>query len=162
VSRFELPPVWLLLFAILAWAQGRFYYFGPSGSPLTDFLGGLLVGGGILLMLLAVVQFRKVQTTIHPHNQPKALITGGIYKRTRNPIYIGDLMILAGLCLYWEAWPSLLLVAVLWWVFDRRFVQPEEARLRTAFGHQFLKYAAKTPRWLRGGNAKDHVVRPRG
>ena len=51
-------------------------------------------------MLVAAIQFRKMRTTIHPHNQPAALITGGIYQRTRNPIYIGDLGILTGLCLY--------------------------------------------------------------
>ena len=88
MSRLDLPPVWLLLFAILAWAQGTYFHIGPIGGPLADFLGGLLVGGGILLMLLAAVQFRKAQTTIHPHNQPDTLITGGVYKRTRNPIYI--------------------------------------------------------------------------
>jgi protein-S-isoprenylcysteine O-methyltransferase Ste14 len=160
MSRLNLPPVWLLLFAILAWTQGKYLHIGPISGSLTDFLGGLLVGGGILLMLVAAAQFRKARTTIHPHNQPDALITGGIYKRTRNPIYIGDLMIFAGLCLYWEAWPSLLLVAVLWWIFDRHFVRPEEARLRATFGHQFLKYAARTPRWIRRENAKDDVTRP--
>ena len=161
MSRLDLPPIWLFLFAVIAWLQAKYLHAGPDGGALSDFLGGLLVGGGILLMLLAVAQFRKARTTVHPHNQPDALITRGIYQRTRNPIYIGDLMILVGLCLYWEAWPSLFLAAPLWWILDRRFVQPEEARLRAAFGHQFLKYAAKTPRWLRRENSRDDVFRRR-
>ncbi len=84
----DLPPVWLLAFAVPAWFQARFLDLGLGlGGGLADLLGGLLVGGGILLIVLAALEFRRHRTTLDPRKAPVALITSGIYKRSRNPIY---------------------------------------------------------------------------
>lgn len=144
----DIPPLWLLIGALLGWGQATFLPVGPPGGALTDLLGGLLVGGGLLLMLLAVVEFRKHSTTIVPHLTPDALITEGVFRRTRNPIYLGDVLILTGLLLRWEAWLALPLAAVLVVILDRRFIRAEEARAREAFGPAFDAYCARTRRWI--------------
>ena len=145
----DLPPVWLVACLILAWVQATHYSMGLSfGGAWSDFLGGLLVGGGILLMVLAVVEFRKHQTTVIPHHTPSRLIQSGIFHRTRNPIYLGDALVLAGLILRWDAVLALPLVPVFVWVIEKRFVIPEENRMRREFRADFARYANKTRRWV--------------
>ena len=145
----DLPPVWLMVFAACAWWQAQNLSLGLSlAHPVTMLLAGLLVGGGVVLGVLAVMEFRKHKTTIIPHQDADTLIQSGIFRRSRNPIYLADVIILAGLCLYWDAILSLVLVPLLVWVLERRFIVPEENRLRRKFRADFARYAEKTRRWV--------------
>lgn len=145
----DMPPVWLAGFIVLAWAQARFYTAGLHfGGAWADFVGGLLVGGGVVLMLLAFAEFRRHRTTVIPHNTPDALIQSGIFKRSRNPIYLGDALILAGLILRFDAVLSLPLIPIFVWVIEKRFVIPEENRMRRKFRADFARYEQKVRRWL--------------
>jgi protein-S-isoprenylcysteine O-methyltransferase Ste14 len=145
----DTPPVWLCLFAILAWNQSRLLPLGLSlDHPVTHLLGGLFVGAGLVLIILAAFEFRNHKTTIVPHKTPTALIQTGVFKRSRNPIYLADLLILIGLCLRWDAIVSLVLVPVLAWTLERRFIIPEENRMRREFRAEFARYAQKTRRWV--------------
>ena len=144
----DLPPVWLCLFLALAWVQSSNLGIFQGAPAIIDLLGGLGVGAGVLLIALAAVELRRARTTIIPHQPPEALVTTGIYRRTRNPVYLGDTLILTGLILRWEAWPSLLLVPLFVWVITDRFILGEEGRLVDAFGPAFDRYAQGTRRWL--------------
>jgi protein-S-isoprenylcysteine O-methyltransferase Ste14 len=145
----DMPPVWLAGFLVASWAQATWAPMGLSlGAGWLDFAGGVLVGGGILLIALAAMEFRKYKTTIVPHETPARLIQSGIFKRSRNPIYLGDALILAGLILRWDAVLSLPLIPVFVWVIERRFVIPEENRMRRTFRADFARYCEKTRRWL--------------
>lgn len=149
MARLDLPPVWLLLFVLAAWVLGRadpwHLSFGPVAPGL---LGGLLIGGGIVLVALAVAEMRRQGTTFVPRREPARLVTSGIFRRSRNPIYLGDLLILAGFVFGFDAPLALPLVPVfLWWI-ERRFVVPEEDVLRRRFRADFARYAQKTRRWL--------------
>lgn len=145
----DMPPVWLAGFVALAWAQARYWPLGLSlEGALTDFLSALLIGGGFLLMLLAMAEFRRHRTTVIPHKTPARLIQSGIFKRSRNPIYLADVMILAGLILRLDAVLSLVLVPVFLWVLERRFVIPEENRMRREFRADYARYERKVRRWL--------------
>ncbi|QBF31297.1 isoprenylcysteine carboxylmethyltransferase family protein [Thalassococcus sp. S3] len=145
----DIPPVWLVACLLLAWGQARFYDFGLSfGGGWADLVGGLLVGGGVLLMALAVMEFRKHRTTVIPHETPSNLIQSGIFSRSRNPIYLGDALILLGLILYWDAVLALPLVPIFVWVIERRFVIPEENRMRRTFRAEFARYESKVRRWI--------------
>lgn len=145
----DIPPVWLLIAALAAWVQGTYYPLGLSfGGYWADFLGGVLVGGGILLMLLALVEMRKHHTTIIPHRDADVMVQSGIFSRSRNPIYLGDVLVLAGLVLRFDAVLALPLVPLLLWVLEKRFVIPEENRLRVKFRANFARYCQKTRRWI--------------
>lgn len=145
----DLPPVWLALCLGLAWWQAAYYPMGLSfGGALADFLGGLLVGAGLVLMALAVHEMRRQRTTIIPHREADALVQTGIFSRTRNPIYLGDALILAGCILYWDAVLALPLVPVFVWWIERHFIVPEENRLRRKFRADFARYCQKTRRWV--------------
>lgn len=145
----DIPPVWLAAAIALAWWQSTYLTYGLSfGGAWADFAGGLLVGGGFVLMALAFAEFRRHRTTVIPHNTPARLIQSGIYKRTRNPIYLGDVLILFGLILRWDAVLSLPLVPVFLWILEKRFITPEETLMRRAFRAEFAKYERKVRRWV--------------
>ena len=149
MRRIDFPPVWLIGFALIAWLQGRMLPFGLSlKGAVTDLLSGLLIGAGIVLAIMAIVEFRRHRTTVIPHETPSSMVQSGIYKRSRNPIYLGDVLILAGLILRFDAVLSLVLIPVFVWVLERRFIVPEEDRLRRTFRADFARYERQTRRWI--------------
>ncbi len=146
MRQWESPPTWALLFAALAWAQSRWLPLIDLGWPGT--VAGLaLVFAGVALLALSARQFRRHRTTILPRETPQAMITSGVYAISRNPIYLADAMILAGLALIWDA-ASLLLVPVFVAVLTRRFILGEEAGMLARFGAGFTAYAARVRRWI--------------
>lgn len=142
-----MPPVWLIGFLVAAWRLGGL----PGGVDLGwggNVLGMVCVLAGVGLIVAAVVEFKKAQTTIIPHQVPNALITSGVFAFSRNPIYLADALILAGLILIWSAVYALPLIYVFIRLIERRFISPEEGRLTTIFGDAFTQYCAKTRRWI--------------
>lgn len=149
MKRIDMPPIWLLGFAVLAWVQARYWPMGLDfGNGPLDLLAGVLIGGGIVLTGLAVVEFRKHRTTIVPHNTPSTLIRSGIFKRSRNPIYLADVLILTGLILLFDAVLALPLIPVFVWILEKRFIVPEENRMRREFRADFARYQEQTRRWI--------------
>ena len=139
----DLPPIWLLFCLALVWF-----------SPWTVPWGGLfwmgllpLLAAGVLTVL-ALLEFRRARTTVIPHQAPSALITSGIFGLTRNPIYLADMLILLGFALLWGKWSGFLLLPVLYLILDRRFIRPEEQRLRATFPETFAAYMKTTRRWI--------------
>lgn len=141
----DIPPVWLLAFAVLTWFSKVVL---TAGTPTLSVIGTGLVVVGVAMMGLAVFEMQRRKTTVIPHMQPAALVSSGIFGWTRNPIYLGDAIVLAGLALRWDAPLGLLLVPAFIWVIQRRFIVDEETRLKAAFGTDFDAYAAQTRRWL--------------
>jgi protein-S-isoprenylcysteine O-methyltransferase Ste14 len=143
----DIPPVWLGLFALAAWGLAG---LGPrfGATPVAQLAGGLLIGGGVLLIVLAGLAMSKARTTVIPHLEPSALVTTGVFARSRNPIYLGDALILLGLAFRFDGVLALGLVPLFVWVITDRFIKPEEDRLRRAFGPAFDAWAARTRRWV--------------
>ncbi|WP_299140477.1 isoprenylcysteine carboxylmethyltransferase family protein [uncultured Tateyamaria sp.] len=145
----DIPPVWLIMALFLAWCQGRFFPFGMSvDHPVTRTMAGMLIGAGVILMAAAVIEFYRRRTTIIPHQTPSKLITSGVFGRTRNPIYLGDTLLLTGLILRFDAVPSLVLVPIFVWWIERHFIVPEEDRMRRVFRADFTRYEQKVRRWV--------------
>ena len=145
----DIPPVWLILCLAAAWWQARLFPMGLSlDGALSDALSGLLIGAGLILIIGAALAFRRAQTTIIPHQTPTHLITTGVFSRSRNPIYLGDALLLAGLILRFDAVASLVLVPIFVWWIERHFIVPEEKRMRVTFRAEFAAYERKVRRWL--------------
>lgn len=142
----DIPPVWLFACLAVALVEAQFWPGPAMGLPHAVGTGFLVTG--LLIMLLAVVQMMAAKTTPIPHQMPQRLVDGGVFAVSRNPIYLGDLMVLAGCCLRWEAWFSLVLVPVLFVILERRFIEAEEARLLEAFPEDAPEYLARVRRWI--------------
>lgn len=142
----DLPPVWLLGFIALAYAQSALW---PVLAHLpTQPFGFALIGVGVALMLAALWQMVRGRTTFIPREEPQALMDGGVFALSRNPIYLGDALVLGGVALYLGAIPSLLLVPVFMWLISWRFIEGEEEMLKRFFGKEYEAYMRETRRWL--------------
>lgn len=145
----DIPPVWLFVAAVVTWWFAQLQPgFLRVGGAVVIALGTALICLGVILILLAAYEMRKHRTTIIPHQQAAHLVDTGVFGRSRNPIYLGDALILAGLALRWEAPLAVLLVPVFAWLITKRFILDEEARLAAGFGDAFAQYRETTPRWL--------------
>ena len=104
----------------------------------------------MMLGLWAVWSFRRQRTTINPHlpQQTVALVTEGVYRYTRNPMYLGMLCFLLAWAL-WLSTPLALLGLALYVGYLNRFqIGPEERVLEERFGTRFTSYCATVRRWL--------------
>ncbi|MCL1628582.1 isoprenylcysteine carboxylmethyltransferase family protein [Roseibaca sp. V10] len=143
----DYPPVWLL--GALGLAKAEALLLGPAFQvgALTA-IGNLIFWAGLAIMAIAAFSFLRARSTIVPHETPAKLITGGLYRLSRNPIYLADLLLLGGLALVWGSVVGLVLVPVLARILTRRFIEPEEARLCAAFGPEAEAFFQRTRRWL--------------
>lgn len=147
----KLPPplVWLLC-AGLAWALARISPTlalpWPGRLPLAALLvllGGANGASGILA-------FRAAHTTVDPHapEKARALVRAGPYRFTRNPMYLGLLLMLLAVCA-WLSNPLTLVAPVLLVGWLTRFqIQPEERILLEKFGAPYAEYLRATRRWI--------------
>lgn len=145
----DMPPVWLAGFLACAYGLSQLGTYDLTSSKVwTSLVGGLLVGAGLLLMALAAYEMFQKKTTIIPGSEASNLVTTGIFSRSRNPIYLGDFLILTGFILNWEAALALPLIPVFFWVLETRFIRREEEYLSGKFQGDFAQYAQKTRRWV--------------
>lgn len=144
----DMPPVWLIGFIVLTWGIAAALPAASIPQAVPGYVGVVLFWAGLGLILWALVHFIRHRTSAVPHTQPARLITTGPFAFSRNPIYLGDLMVLAGVALSHGTWLALLLVPVLQAILTRRFIAPEEVRMKQNFGPEFSEYAKKTRRWL--------------
>ena len=142
----DIPPVWLVLHVGAAWVLSLIS--PPIFGTLGCILGPGLVVLGALVMGAAVLQMARARTTVIPRRDPTALVTGGVFGLSRNPIYLADAVILTGAILWLDAVLALPLVFSFVWLIQTRFIRDEEARLTEAFGPEFALWAAQTRRWL--------------
>lgn len=112
-------------------------------------LGSLPLAVGILFTLWSAVYFPIYgKGTPLPSDPPRKLATKGLYKYTRNPMYLGAILTLIGQAVILESPAVLLLAAFMWVLFHLIVVYREERGLRSRFGQSFEEYAKAVPRWL--------------
>jgi len=143
------PPLLLLVLGVALWAAVRATGL-TANWPALHGLGLVVMLAGVALNLLPKRRFRRAGTTVNPMRPQAAtwLVTGGIYCYTRNPMYLGHVLVLAG----WGAWlqSGLVLPALIVQVAWLRWLQirPEERALQARFGADYDAYCARVRRWL--------------
>lgn len=140
------PQTWAVaaLLVILASAYIPFPGFGAFGPGLA--LGCLMVG--LWLMAKAVLRMRAAQTTVNPRGQPNALVTDSVFAISRNPIYLGDALILLAAVCWVNSLLGMIALGGFVWVINTRFIPVEEGRLADAFGDQAAEWFARVRRWI--------------
>ena len=145
----DMPPVWLAGAIVVVWLLDRIAPFGSFG--VLGVFGPVLVVAGLALVVGSVLQMTALRTTIIPKSAPAALVTGGFFRLCRNPIYLGDALVLSGVILWWDVPLAVPVLIGFVRVITTRFIQGEEAVLRAAFGAEFDIWSARTGRWLPRG-----------
>lgn len=148
IKAADLPPVWLIGFALLSLLAEQLAPIGQFSGPLFSYGAVLVAAASVLLGLWAVFALWRARTPLIPRREPKALVTTGPFRFTRNPIYLADLGLLVALGLWTgSVWP-LVAAVPLWAVLERRFIRSEEAALDASFGADYRAWAARVRRWL--------------
>lgn len=134
---------------MLAWVMPQAQLW-PLGAWPAVVAALLLAGLGGMVALAGLHAFRSARTTMNPlaPRSARVLVTGGIYRHTRNPMYLGMLLVLAG----WGAWlgnaAAWLGLPLSMWLITALQIRPEERILAERFGDGYLRYAARVRRWL--------------
>lgn len=149
--KFRIPPlVYLLMFGIIAVVLDGY-------SPLDILVGeGRLVFSavfaalGIIVMVLGVREFRRHQTTVNPLAPEKAnaLVQSGIFRFTRNPMYLGMFLVLTGVVIATQDAMGLLALVGFVVAMNRFQIRMEERALRQLFGEVYIQYCERTRRWI--------------
>jgi protein-S-isoprenylcysteine O-methyltransferase Ste14 len=144
------PPIIFVAAAIGAFLLGQLYQLGlPLPPAFATLLGAgvMLVGLGLDIAAMAVMYRRRAN--ILPHRAATALVTSGPFAIARNPIYLGNTLLLAGAApAFGNAW-FLAMALVAAQLVTTLAIRREEAHLAALFGDAWHDYARRTPRWLR-------------
>jgi len=149
--QLKIPPVaQALLAALLMWLLHRLFSFSALGTGGLFWLAMIPGAAGAFAGLAGVIEFRREQTTVDPRvpENAAALVTGGIYRYTRNPMYVGLFLMLAGWGLYLGAAMSFLVLPLFLLTMDRLQIQAEERHMLALFGEEYARYCERVHRWI--------------
>lgn len=147
-NRYPLPPILTGAVAVVALLLQFVAPISWEGSTFWIVLGVLLLLGGVALMAWAIVTMNRAQANVMPHRAATQLVTHGPFAWSRNPIYVADVMIVAGLGLaFRNAW--MLIGAVVLAILLRELAaKREERHLAERFGDGWNDYSARVRRWV--------------
>jgi len=140
------PPLVAFISGLLMWLAVR-----PITAPGSRLCLALLVAlGGVAVCLAGVASFRRARTTVNPlkPESASALVIAGIYRHTRNPMYLGFAIILLGWCVFLGSALAVLGVAAFVLYIGRFQIRPEERALRELFGAEFDAFCNRVRRWV--------------
>lgn len=143
------PPLALLFIcAVGSTVLARFIPLVAFSAP--TWLVGLELFVGVAFLFPAVVSFVKNKTTVSPISPAEAslLVTDGVYSITRNPMYVGMLLLLLGFNLWLGTVGGFVMVLAFFVMIGRRQITVEEQALLNNFGEAYQDYATRVPRWL--------------
>ena len=148
VKRRIYPPIWLLFGLIAVFALNEWY----PGLRFTG-LAGQIIGGaailvGLLLLVIANGLFTRAGTDVIPFRNVSTLVTHGVYHYSRNPMYLGMVLVLAGCAVTVGAVTALAVPVLFALIIDRRFIRAEEQMLRELFPEEYAAYCARVRRWV--------------
>lgn len=145
------PPLAVAAFAgVLGWVGACLFPALSWESPARLWLAATFGLLGVACSVLGVASFRRARTTVNPLRPDAAttLVASGIYRLTRNPMYLGFLFLLLGE-MAWLANPVALLVVPAFVIYLNRFqIGPEENALRGRFGQEYVSYMSGVRRWI--------------
>ncbi len=141
------PPILTMAFIIAAYLL---QWMRPVLLPLpfVQWLGLGMVACGFLFGVAAFMAFRKARTTLSPHGKVSAIVTNGVYRFSRNPIYLGFLLMLVGFPLNSGNVWGVILAPLFVLAVNRLVIEHEEAYLEKKFRDVYAGYRSRVRRWL--------------
>lgn len=147
-ARRVLPPVWLLLALVASFALDRWWPITRFIPAPWNYLGFLPLVFGALMSVSAAGAFRRVGTPVVPFETSTSLVTGGWFRVTRNPMYLGLTLILLGVALIDGTLGAFLPLPVFVAILHFRFIRAEERFLEAIFGERYRSYRLQVRRWI--------------
>lgn len=142
------PPVFVIAAFAAMLAAHRWIPIRQILSFPWNLLGTLLLLSGMSLSLVALRWFRHRRTTSDPFGNPRALVTSGPYRFSRNPMYVGILLMCSGVAALLGTATPWLMAPALAAALDVYFIRPEEKQLELKFGEAYRRYQTQVRRWF--------------
>ena len=143
------PPIVTLLFGVLMYFLDPIYHVEVS-IGVRDVLILSLLLASLILLLPAVVQFFKNKTTVNPFKpeKSKVLVVAGVYRYSRNPMYLGMALILTGVAFLLANLSAFIVLPFFIILMNYLQIKPEEKILEKRFGQSYLEYKKSVRRWI--------------
>ena len=145
----RLAPLLLVLLLAMAmlvldWVLPQFRFLHSASA----YLGVGLMTLGVCIVLVAAGLFRLRKTTLNPFGEPATVVQDGIYRFSRNPMYLGMLLTLAGFGIRLGNLPALLFAPLFAVIMARGHIVREEQMLDARFGEAYRAYCKRVRRWI--------------
>jgi len=145
-----IPPLIPLTFIILAWVINKYVFALPIPLSLgtQTIIAYVMMPIAAILFAFSLYFFIKTKQNPEPHTPTNALYTGGVFRITRNPIYLGFLIAQIVVAIKLNNLYVILSLPIVWWLLNKWVIEPEETYLEKLFGQEYLDYKKKVRRWL--------------
>ena len=144
------PPGYAIIIGICMWLLNQYFPIASFIQSPWNKLGLVLIVSALTMDISSLYLFFKKHTTASPFTPKKAssLVTTGLYKYTRNPMYVGLLVVLTGYAIWLGSLSPFILIPVFYWLITTMQIKPEERILEEKFGQEYLDYKSRVRRWL--------------
>jgi protein-S-isoprenylcysteine O-methyltransferase Ste14 len=143
-----LPPTYALLSLIMMIGLHFLLPVSQIIGPPWNLSGTILIGAGLMMNIMASNAFDKHKTTIKPYEEPTTLVTDGLFRVSRNPMYLGAVLLLTGAAITLGSLASFIVVPVFFCLINEIFIKKEEKILEAKLGEAYLAYKKQVRRWL--------------
>ena len=143
-----IPPVYFLLSILLMLLVDRFIPFYKLFGEPVNYLGLILILTGVALSVWGAGTFRQADTPVKPFEQPTKLIIHGPFRFSRNPMYLGMMVVLLGIWILFGSLAPLFVILIFFYIISQGFIKHEEPYMEDLFGEDYLQYKQRVRRWL--------------
>ena len=145
----KVPPPILVLILVVSIYMSQ-YQLETTHLPYNNSISLVILLVGALILINPVFKFIKSKTTVNPVKFVKVnkLVTSGIYKYSRNPMYLGMILIIISTSIFYLNYYSVLTPFIFYFWINKFQIKREEIFLKEKFGKDYLSYMSKTRRWI--------------
>lgn len=145
----KLPPLHFLLCVYAMKLIESYFPQAPMLSPgLSTIIWLSYFITGLFIILFAALHFLQFRTNIEAFKEPQKLITTGIFSKSRNPIYLGALLMMVGFAFYFNILSSFIFPPIFFLLANRWYIPHEENDAERLFGEKYQAYKKRVRRWL--------------
>lgn len=147
-SKGPYPPIILLVFLMLQYALHKWLPVATVLSSPWNLAGIALIVAGVLVVVMPATAFSKAGTTIKPFKESSALVRTGMYRITRNPMYLGMVTALTGAAVLYGSLSTIIAPVLFVPVLNTRVIRHEEDMLEERFGDDYRDFRQSVRRWI--------------
>ena len=140
LRRRVIPPIWFLFAIVVMVGLNHWLPVVRWASAPWNLAGGVLIVAGIDIAIMGNRQFKRHGTPVRVFELTTALVTDGIFRYSRNPMYLGMVAVLVGIGIYLGSATPFVIVPLFIWLLAARFIYWEERFLAEQFGAAYLQY----------------------
>lgn len=142
------PPLCFFAFLVAGILLNSDWIEGRLANAYLTIIGGLIAVISLIYLIISALKHKAAGSNVEPWKPTTTIITDGVYKYSRNPIYVAMAVVYAGIAIVAGSWLALLFLPLCLLFIRYYVIAREEAYLEEKFGKEYLDYKARVRRWL--------------